>query len=108
MQVTINIFPIACGKVTKTDKNNVVALVLEDGTSRNDKTSLYESSSSMAPEAVSFWVSKEICSTFRLMQSVAVVADISLRGERLNVRIKKVEYKGSFVDVSDNLDETTA
>ena len=104
----IKIYPIASGKVSKSEKNNVVALVLEDGTSKNEKTNLYESASVMAPETVTFWVSKEICGTLSIMKPVDVIADVSIRGEYLNTRVKKIMHKGTFVDVSDNLDETTA
>lgn len=105
MQVSIKIYPVANGQISKKDKKQVVALVLDNGFVKNEKTKMYENMSVMAPETVDFWTSKEICENLTFMKPVDVLADISVRGEYLSTRITHIMSDGKYVKVDSKLDE---
>ncbi|MBE5731420.1 MAG: hypothetical protein E7353_00165 [Clostridiales bacterium] len=99
MQVLIKAYPLAMGTTTKTNKNNVLAIVIEDEKQRDDKTKMYQGLSTNAPEPVSFWCPHEIVETLQCMKAVDVIADVSIRNGNLQTFVRKIFYKGEFVPV---------
>lgn len=99
MQVIIKAYPIAMGITSKTNKNNVLAIVIEDEKVRDDKTKMYQSLSTNAPEPVSFWCPHEIVETLQCMKPVNVIADVSIRNGGLQTFVRKIFYNGEFVPV---------
>lgn len=105
MQVLIKAYPIAMGITTKTKKNNVLAIVIEDEKQRDEKTKMYQGLSTNAPEPVSFWCPHEIVETLTCMKAVDVIADVSIRNNNLQTFVRKIFYKGEFVPVKVNDEE---
>ena len=104
MKVVLNFLPIARGEVSKKGKIQVVGIVVDDLTKKDDKTGLYCSCQISAPVHVDFWCVKDIVLSLGV-NKVAVVADVAVMHNTMNIRILQINYKGEFVDVSPKNDE---
>lgn len=106
MKVVLKIVPVAIGEKSKKGKVQVCAIVVDDITTRDDKTGLFCSGQVSAPQILNFWTTYEIVKTFTINNFVNSISDVSVdRAGNLNVRIKQVQFEGEYVDVGGAVEE---
>lgn len=98
MKVVLSIVPIARGEFSKKNKCQIVGIVTDDLTKKDDKTGLYHSCQVSAPVHIDFWVIKEIALSLSVT-SVPCVCDVNVIHNQMSVRVLQIKYKGEFVDV---------